>query len=97
VYLLVTVCSLKMHGELRLKFVVLYTGHTQKNGAVSIVFTIETVPFFCVCPVFSSLYFLQQTERQKLLDQNAAGNPGVQPHSDISENNTALFLISETY
>jgi hypothetical protein len=27
------------------------TGHTQKNGAVSIVNTIETAPFFCVCPV----------------------------------------------
>jgi hypothetical protein len=27
------------------------TGHTQKNGAVLIVFTIKTVPFFCVCPV----------------------------------------------
>jgi hypothetical protein len=30
-----------------------YTGHTQKNGAVSIVFTIETAPFFCVCPVLN--------------------------------------------
>ena len=29
-----------------------YTGHTQKNGAVLIVFTIETAPFFCVCPVY---------------------------------------------
>jgi hypothetical protein len=28
-----------------------YTGHTEKNGAVLIVFTINTVPFFCVCPV----------------------------------------------
>jgi hypothetical protein len=27
------------------------TGHTQKNGAVLIVFTITTAPFFCVCPV----------------------------------------------
>jgi hypothetical protein len=27
------------------------TGHTQKNGAVSIVFTIETAPFFYVYPV----------------------------------------------
>jgi hypothetical protein len=25
-----------------------YTGRTQNNGAVSIVFTIETAPFFCV-------------------------------------------------
>ena len=32
-----------------------FTGHTQKNGAVSIVFTIETAPFFCVCPVFPGL------------------------------------------
>jgi hypothetical protein len=28
-----------------------YTGHTQKNGAGSIVFTIETAPFFCVYSV----------------------------------------------
>jgi hypothetical protein len=27
------------------------TGHTQKNGAVSIELEIETAPFFCVCPV----------------------------------------------
>ena len=27
------------------------TGHTQKNGAVLIVNTITTAPFFCVCPV----------------------------------------------
>ena len=30
---------------------VTYTGHTQKNGAVLIVFTIKTAPFFCVYPV----------------------------------------------
>jgi hypothetical protein len=29
-----------------------YTGHTQKNGAVLILFTIKTAPFFCVCPVY---------------------------------------------
>jgi hypothetical protein len=28
-----------------------YTGYTQKNGAVLIVFTIKTAPLFCVCPV----------------------------------------------
>jgi hypothetical protein len=28
------------------------TGHTQNNGAVSVVFTIETAPFVCVCPVY---------------------------------------------
>ena len=27
------------------------TWHTQKNGAVLIVLTIKTAPFFCVCPV----------------------------------------------
>jgi hypothetical protein len=32
--------------------VFVYTGHTQKNGAVLIVFTIKTAPFFCVCPVY---------------------------------------------
>jgi hypothetical protein len=30
-----------------------YTGHTQKNGAVSKEFTIDTAPFFCVCPVYA--------------------------------------------
>jgi hypothetical protein len=29
----------------------LYTEYTQNNGAVLIVFTIKTAPFFCVCPV----------------------------------------------
>jgi hypothetical protein len=29
-----------------------YTGYTQKNGAVLIVFTITTAPLFCVCPVY---------------------------------------------
>jgi hypothetical protein len=29
------------------------TGYTQQNGAVLIVFTIKTAPFFCVCPVLS--------------------------------------------
>jgi hypothetical protein len=32
-----------------------YTGCTQKNGVVSIVFTIETAPFFCVHSVLSYL------------------------------------------
>jgi hypothetical protein len=32
--------------------VYIYTGHTQKNGAVSIYIQIETAPFFCVCPVY---------------------------------------------
>jgi hypothetical protein len=27
------------------------TGHTQNNGAVSSILTIQTAPFFCVCPV----------------------------------------------
>jgi hypothetical protein len=31
---------------------VTYTGNTQKNGAVLIVNTIKTAPFFCVCPVY---------------------------------------------
>jgi hypothetical protein len=29
-----------------------HTGHTQKNGAVSKVNTVDTAPFFCVCPVY---------------------------------------------
>jgi hypothetical protein len=32
-----------------------YTGYTQKNGAVSINISIETAPFFCVCPVFTKI------------------------------------------
>ena len=31
-----------------------YTGHTQKNGAVSIMNIIETAPFFCVYPVYNT-------------------------------------------
>jgi hypothetical protein len=31
----------------------MYTGHTQNNGVVLIVFTIKTAPFFCVCPVYN--------------------------------------------
>jgi hypothetical protein len=31
------------------------TGYTQKNGAVLIVFTIKTAPFFCVFPVYNCL------------------------------------------
>ena len=34
--------------------IVIYTGHTQKNGAVLIANTIETAPFFCVYPVHGS-------------------------------------------
>jgi hypothetical protein len=30
----------------------IYTGSTQNNGAVVIVNTIKTAPFFCVCPVY---------------------------------------------
>ena len=33
-------------------------GHTQKNGAVVIVFTIKIAPFFCVCPVLLKVYDL---------------------------------------
>jgi NADH:ubiquinone oxidoreductase subunit D len=32
-------------------YVYTYTGHTQENDAVLIVFTIKTGPFFCVRPV----------------------------------------------
>ena len=50
--------SKSLQGELKtaeMKFltsVTGYTGYTQKNGAVSIVFTNETVPFFCVYSVY---------------------------------------------
>jgi hypothetical protein len=37
-----------------------YTGHTQNNGAVLILFTIKTAPFFCVCPVLCNpIIFIQ--------------------------------------
>jgi hypothetical protein len=35
----------------------IYTGHTQKNGAVVIVNTIKTAPFFCVCPVYRRSWY----------------------------------------
>jgi hypothetical protein len=38
---------------IKIKQIHIYTGNTQTNGAVLIVFTINTAPFFCVCPVFS--------------------------------------------
>jgi hypothetical protein len=37
-------------------YIYIYTWHTQKNGAVLIVFTIKSAPFFCVCPVYIYLY-----------------------------------------
>ena len=44
------------------------TGHTEKNGAVSIVFTIETAPFFCVYPVHR-IYTLFGQNTKFLTDQ----------------------------
>jgi hypothetical protein len=32
--------------------VIIHTEYTQNNGAVLIVNTIKTAPFFCVCPVY---------------------------------------------
>jgi hypothetical protein len=40
-----------------------YTGHTQKNGAALIVFTIKTAPFFCVCPVYTSRAVTRQSTK----------------------------------
>jgi hypothetical protein len=49
----------------RFVMIYIYTGHTQKNGAVLIAFTIETAPFFCVYPVYIKLtkvkYLLEYT------------------------------------
>jgi hypothetical protein len=36
-----------------------YTGRTQKNGAVSKEFTVDTAPFFCVCPVIGNFFKLR--------------------------------------
>jgi hypothetical protein len=38
------------------------TGHTQKNGAVLIVNTIKTAPFFCVCPVYAHIMSANHTK-----------------------------------
>jgi hypothetical protein len=42
-------------------FVSIFTGYTQKSGAVSIVNTIETAPFFCVCPVYTHMQIVHCT------------------------------------
>jgi hypothetical protein len=42
----------------------LYTGHTQNNGAVLIVSTIKPAPFFCVCPVFCTIYYIQSIHKR---------------------------------
>jgi hypothetical protein len=47
-----TSTCLNLYILLRLTDILLYTGHTQKNGAVSIVFNTETAPFFCVYSVY---------------------------------------------
>ena len=46
-----------------------HTGHTQMNGAVSIGITIETAPFFCVCPVYAT----QPTSYKSQITTAAAG------------------------
>ena len=49
---LVQILSTTAETELK-PYTYIYTGHTQKSGAVSIVNTTETAPFFCVCPVYT--------------------------------------------
>jgi hypothetical protein len=46
------------------------TGYTQKNGAVSIVFTFETAPFFCVCPVLFALHWTKVCGPQLVANWN---------------------------
>jgi hypothetical protein len=46
----------------------IYTGYTQKNGAVSVVKTIETAPFFCVYSVYIYIYIYIYTSRSSLSD-----------------------------
>ena len=41
----------------------IYTGHTQTNGAVLIVNTIKTAPFFCVCPVYIKCWTKKHTQK----------------------------------
>ena len=52
-----------MHGMNVIKIICIitlqYRGHTQKNGAVLIVNTIKSAPFFCVCPVYVHVLFIK--------------------------------------
>jgi hypothetical protein len=43
------------------------TGYKQTIGAVSIGITIETAPFFCVCPVFFPSILPQITSQTDML------------------------------
>jgi hypothetical protein len=58
-----------------------HTGHTQKNGAVSKESTIDTAPFFCVCPVYAALFIL--------------GNQSITFH--ISPNCNKVFVIYNVF
>jgi hypothetical protein len=44
----------------------IYTGHTQKNGAVSIYIYYETAPFFCVCPVYLFMLLKEPSAAQNV-------------------------------
>jgi hypothetical protein len=46
-----------------------YTGNTQKNGAVSIVFTVDTAPFVCVCTVYLAAARNQNSSVVQALDR----------------------------
>jgi hypothetical protein len=55
------VCSMQFlkrskEQEIRLLKLNINTGHTQSNGAVYMVYSIDTAPFFCVCPVQSGAH-----------------------------------------
>jgi hypothetical protein len=57
-------------GRKGIKVAYRYTGHTQKNGAVLIVNTNKTTPFFSVCPVYESDDIV--SENKKLNDFQVA-------------------------
>jgi hypothetical protein len=57
-------------------FKLLYTGNTQKNGAVSIVNSFETAPFFCVCPVYEMLYEYTNSVKPNYYVLQGCTNPG---------------------
>jgi hypothetical protein len=61
-----------------------YTGHTQNNGAVSIVFTIETAPFFYVYPVLVPLHNSKGVLERRGTDP-LDGYSGLHPAGEVSK------------
>jgi hypothetical protein len=54
--------------------------YTQKNGAVSIVKTIETAPFFCVYPVYQFIYLRFKRFRMIAIIMDHKDTEGISPN-----------------